>query len=91
MATYDPSQIELRVRFLAPDLAVYSVKGGIISTAANTMSSLLTDLGTVVTQMLSWVGDVVTTIVSNPYLLLTTGVLVLGAAVGILGRLLSRN
>lgn len=55
------------------------------------MSSLLTDLGTVVTQMLSWVGDVVTTIVSNPYLLLTTGVLVLGAAVGILGRLLSRN
>ena len=55
------------------------------------MSSLLTDLGTVVTQELTWVGNVVTTIVDNPFLLLTTGILVLGAAVGIMGRLLSRG
>lgn len=55
------------------------------------MSSLLTDLGTVVTQVLTWVGNVVNTIVDNPYLLLTTGVLMLGAAVGIMGRLLSRG
>lgn len=55
------------------------------------MSSLLSELGEVVTQELTWVGNVVNTITSNPYLLLTTGILVLGAAVGIMGRLLSRN
>lgn len=55
------------------------------------MSSLLTDLGTVVTQMLTWVSSVVTTITGNPFLLLTTGIMVLGAAVGIVGRLLSRS
>lgn len=55
------------------------------------MSSLLTELGEVVTQELTWVGNVVNTITGNPYLLLTTGILVLGAAVGIVGRLLSRG
>ena len=55
------------------------------------MSTLLTDLGTVVTQVLGWIPDVVDTIVSNPLLLVTTGFLVLGGTVGILGRLLSRN
>lgn len=42
---------------------------------APTMSSLLTDLGTVVTQVVSWVGDVASTIVQTPLLLLTTGFL----------------
>ena len=60
-------------------------------TATNTMDSLLTDLGTVATNVLSTVGDVATTIVSEPLLLLTTGVLFLGAAVGILGRMLSKS
>lgn len=55
------------------------------------MSSLLTDLGTVVTQVLGWVPDVVDTIVTNPFLLLTTGILVLGGTIGIIGRLLARN
>lgn len=55
------------------------------------MSSLLTELGLVVTQVFSWVGTVATTIVSTPLLLLTTGFLVLGGAIGIFGRLLSRN
>lgn len=55
------------------------------------MSSLLSDLGSVVTQTLTWVGNAVVTICSNPFLLLTTGVLMLGAAVGIIGRLLSRG
>lgn len=57
----------------------------------STMSTLLGDLGTVATEVLSIVGEVVTTITGNPFLLLTTGVLILGAAVGIMGRLLSRN
>lgn len=55
------------------------------------MSALLTSLGEVVTATLGWVTDAVATITTNPFLLLTTGVLMLGAAVGIIGRLLSRN
>lgn len=55
------------------------------------MSGLLTDLGTVVTQMLSWVSDVASTIVGTPILLMTTGILVLGGAIGIFGRLLSKG
>lgn len=55
------------------------------------MSALLTDLGTVVTQVLTWVGSVADTIVSTPILLFTTGFLALGGAIGIFGRLLSKN
>lgn len=58
---------------------------------ATTMTELLTDLGTVVTQVMTWVGSVATTITDTPLLLLTTGFLVLGGAIGIFGRLLSRN
>lgn len=60
------------------------------STGAS-MSTLLGDLSTVVTQVFTWVGTVASTIVSTPILLLTTGFLVLGGAVGIFGRLLSRG
>lgn len=60
-------------------------------TSTETMSSLLTDLGTVVTQVLTWVGNVASTIVGTPLLLMTTGFLVLGGAIGIFGRLLSKN
>lgn len=55
------------------------------------MTTLLGDLGTVVTKVFGWVGDVATTIVDNPLLLLTTGFLVLGGAIGIFGRLLSKR
>lgn len=55
------------------------------------MQSLLASLATIVTQVFTWVGNVATTITGDPLLLLTTGFLVLGGAVGIFGRLLSRN
>lgn len=55
------------------------------------MTKLLTDLGTVVAQVILWVKTVSTTIVGDPLLLLTIGFLVLGGAIGIFGRLLSRN
>lgn len=58
---------------------------------ANTMASLLSTLASVVTQVLTWVGSVASTIVETPLLLLTTGYLVLGGAIGIFGRLLSKN
>lgn len=60
-------------------------------TSTDTMANLLQELGTVVTQVLTWVGNVASTIVNTPILLMTTGFLVLGGAVGIFGRLLSRN
>lgn len=56
-----------------------------------TMSTLLTELGSVVTQALTWTGNVAETITTTPILLLTTGFLVLGGAVGIFGRLLSKG
>lgn len=55
------------------------------------MTTLLTDLGTVGTKVLSTVADVVEVIVDNPLLLLTVGFLFIGGVVGIFGRLLSRG
>lgn len=59
--------------------------------AEGAMASLLSDLATIVTQVMTWVGTIGSTIVSTPILLLTTGFLVLGGAIGIFGRLLSKN
>lgn len=55
------------------------------------MQALLSDLGTVATKVISIVGDVASTIVDTPILLMTTGILFLGAAIGIFGRLLSKS
>ena len=55
------------------------------------MGSLLTSLGEVATSTLTFVGNVCTTIVDQPLLLLTVGFLFIGGVVGIFGRLLSRN
>ena len=55
------------------------------------MGSLLADLGTVATNVITQVGTVCQTIVAQPLLLLTVGFLFLGGCVGIFGRLLSRG
>ena len=55
------------------------------------MADLLSTLSSVATSVLSTVGSVVNTIVQTPLLLMTTGILFLGAAIGILGRLLSKS
>ncbi len=55
------------------------------------MAALLADLSTVVTSIFGWVTTIAGTITDTPLLLLTTGFLVLGGAIGIFGRLLSRN
>ena len=60
-------------------------------TEVSAMSSLLTDLGTVATQIFSQIGTIATTIVGQPLLLFTVGFLFVGGCVGIFGRLLSRN
>lgn len=55
------------------------------------MAALLTELGSVVTACLGYVGNICSTIVGQPLLLLTTGLLLLGGCIGIFGRLLSKN
>lgn len=55
------------------------------------MSALLTTLGEVVTAILGYVGDICTLIAAQPILLLTMGILLIGGAIGIFGRLLSRG
>lgn len=55
------------------------------------MAALLSSLGEVVTACLGYVTNIATTIVGQPILLLTTGILLLGGCIGIFGRLLSKN
>lgn len=59
--------------------------------AEGAMSAFLTDVASIVTQILTWVSSVTTTIVGSPMLLFTVGFLALGGAIGIFGRLLSRR
>lgn len=55
------------------------------------MAEFLTSIGSVVTQMVTWVGNVASTIVSTPILLFSTGVFAVGAAVGLFRRFLRRG
>lgn len=55
------------------------------------MADLLSQLTTIATNVLSFVGNVCTTITSQPLLLLTVGFLFIGGVIGIFGRLLSRG
>lgn len=59
--------------------------------AEGAMAAFLSDIALIVTQILSWVTTVATTITSTPLLLFTVGFLAIGGAIGIFGRLLSRN
>lgn len=55
------------------------------------MADLLATLSTGVTTVLGWVGNVANQIVATPLLLLGVVFFVLGGAIGIFGRLLSRG
>lgn len=60
-------------------------------TPAQVLNIMLVDLGRVFSAVIDWVGDVASTIVNNPILLITTGFLVVGGAIGIFARLLSKR
>lgn len=47
-------------------------------------------LGTIFTQIMNWVGTLVTTIADEPLLLLPVGIFVVGAVIGLAGRLIGR-
>ena len=55
------------------------------------MTELLSDLGSVMSQIFLIISQIADTIVGTPLLLFTVGFLFLGGCVGIFGRLLSRN
>ena len=55
------------------------------------MADFLSQLGLIATAIWTQVTQVTTTIVESPLLLFTVGFLFVGGAVGIFGRLLSRN
>lgn len=54
------------------------------------VSTSLTTLGTVYTQLMSWIGTVVTTIASEPLLLLPVGIFITGAVIGLSKRFIGR-
>ena len=47
-------------------------------------------LGTIFTQVMTWVGELVKTISSTPLLLLPVGIFCIGAVIGLAGRLIGR-
>lgn len=55
------------------------------------MESLWTSISTSADKVIDLVGDVASTIVGSPLLLLTSGFLVVGGAVGIFSRMLSKR
>ena len=62
-----------------------------MQTEVSAMGSLLAQLKDVVTAVLGYVGNICSTITAQPILLLTMGILLIGGAIGIFGRLLSRG
>lgn len=66
-------------------------KGVLTETTITPMGALLAQLKLVVAAVLQYVGDICTTIAGQPILLLTMGILLIGGAIGIFGRLLSRG
>lgn len=55
-----------------------------------TADASLTTLGTIFTQIMTWVGNLVSTIASSPLLLLPVGIFVAGAIIGLASRLIGR-
>ncbi len=54
------------------------------------INTSLDSLGQIFTQVMSWVGNLVTTIAGQPLLLLPVGIFVVGAVIGLAGRLIGR-
>lgn len=52
--------------------------------------TMLETLGTLVTQFMTWMGSVVTTIGQNQLLLIPIAIFCVGAAIGLFGRIFGR-
>lgn len=54
-----------------------------------TVTSVLTEIGYIVTQGITWAGSVVTFIMDNPLLLIFAGLPVVGLGIGMVKRMIS--
>lgn len=52
--------------------------------------TVMTNIGTVFTQFMTWMGELVTTISGNVLLLLPVGIFCVGASIGLAKRLIGR-
>ena len=59
-----------------------------VTTVAGEVTANLDGLSNVFTQLMSWIGNLVTTISANPLLLVSLGVFVAGAVIGLAVRLI---
>ena len=55
------------------------------------MAEILTNIGLVFSEAISWVGDVATTITGEPILMLFCGIPLVGLGVGMFKRLINVN
>lgn len=84
----------LSSQFLYCNFNIYDSEGNLVYDGAlppDPWETLFPDLRSVSASVLSYVGDVCETIVNEPVLLITMGILLLGGSVGIFRRLLSRG
>ena len=58
--------------------------------SGSTTTTGLEALGTIFTQIMTWMSDLVTTIISKPILLIPVGIFVVGAVIGLASRLIGR-
>lgn len=61
----------------------------VMATAAPTVSGVLTDISSVVTQAMDWAGNVATMIVSTPILLIFVSFAAVGLGIGLIRRMIS--
>lgn len=61
----------------------------ILATAAPTVSGVLTDIGSVVSQAMSWAADVATMIVQTPIILIFVSFAAVGLGIGLIRRMIS--
>lgn len=66
-----------------------SILAPIAATATTTVSSVLTDISSVVTQAMTWAGDVAEMIVSTPILLIFVSFAAVGLGIGLIRRMIS--
>lgn len=61
----------------------------ILATSTPTVSSVLTDIGTVVTQAMTWATNVAEFIVETPIVMIFISVAMVGLGVGLIRRMIS--
>lgn len=64
------------------------MKGGVRTTTTTAMSTLVGDVGTIVTAAVGWIGEYVGAITENPLILMFVLVAFVGLGVGLINRLI---